>query len=143
VALSERAVYLRRYARPDKASSTSATPAAPAGSAKPADSADSADSAIDEQWPVPYWDLDTAMACMIALLAATDAGLGSCYFGIPASGLAPLRATFDIPDGLSPIGMVGLGYEADYLSGRRRRARRPPAETTSWGRYGTPAQTAS
>jgi nitroreductase len=133
VPLADRSAYLTRYAKPDKTRSSSATPtdtSASSSSARPADP----DS--DTQWPVPYWDLDTAMASVIALLAATDLGLGSCFFGIPASGSAPLRAEFAMPADLSPIGVIAIGYEAGYLSGRPRRARRPASETTSWGHFG-------
>jgi nitroreductase len=135
VPLADRSAYLTRYAKPDKARSSAATVTdAP-------DLADTradihAETAVDNRWPVPYWDLDTAMASVIALLAATDVGLGSCFFGIPASGFAPLRSAFEIPLDLSPIGVIAIGYEAGYLSGRARRARRPASETTSWGRFG-------
>jgi nitroreductase len=132
VPLADRSAYLTRYAKSDKAHSSSATPAPTEGPAAGA----SADA--DAQWPVPYWDLDTAMASVIALLAATDVGLGSCFFGIPASGLPALRSDFSIPADLSPIGVIAIGYEAGYLSGRPRRARRPASETISWGQFGTP-----
>ena len=36
-----------------------------------------------DAWPVKFWDTDTAMACMLLLLAAVDVGLGGWYFGIP------------------------------------------------------------
>lgn len=143
--MADRAAYLRRYAEPDKAGSTAATPADgsadgstadPAGTDPAGTDRGAADRGVSEQWPVPYWDLDTAMAAMIALLAATDRGIASCYFGIPAAGFPRLRQEFGIPAGLAPIGVIALGYEAGYLSGRRKRSRRPAAETTSWGRFG-------
>src|SRR5262249_46413659 len=36
----------------------------------------------ESHWPVPYWDIDTAMAAMNILLTAVDAGLGALLFGI-------------------------------------------------------------
>jgi nitroreductase len=126
IPLADRSAYLRRYAKADKAGSSSATPGAPHSDAPHSDA----------QWPVHYWDLDTAMASVIALLAATNIGLGSCFFGIPADGFARLRSEFEIPCDLNPIGVIAIGYEAGYLSGRPRRARRPAHETTSWGHFG-------
>lgn len=127
--ISDRAAYLRRYAEPDKARSTAATPIGHELDDEPA-------TPDDARWPVPYWDLDTAMASVLALLGATDRGIGSCFFGIPATAFAALHDVFGIPAGLRPIGVIALGYEAGYLSGRGRRARRPATETTSWGRFG-------
>lgn len=88
VALADPGRYLERYSRPDKI----------------AFSLDRADA-----WPVKFWDTDTAMACMLLLLAAVDAGLGGWYFGIPY-GEAELRREFGIPDDRNVIGVVGIGY---------------------------------
>jgi hypothetical protein len=81
--MSDRSAYLRRYGEPDKARSSSATPG-PVADAMPeaVASDDRASKDLAQQWPVPYWDLDTAMASIIALLAAVDAGLGGWFFGI-------------------------------------------------------------
>jgi nitroreductase len=62
-----------------------------------------------EAWPVPFWDTDTAMACMLLLLALVDAGLGGWFFGV-GHGEAEVRAAFGIPDDRNLIGVVGLGY---------------------------------
>ena len=80
--------YVERYSRPDKI----------------AFGLDHADA-----WPVKFWDTDTAMACMLLLLAAVDAGLGGWYFGI-AYGESEVRRRFAIPDDRNVIGVVGLGY---------------------------------
>src|SRR5258708_18603127 len=59
--LANKEAYLERYSRPDKV----------------------AFGLMDETlWPVPYWQLDTAMAVMLILLAATDLGVGAVYFGV-------------------------------------------------------------
>ena len=75
VALADSGRYLERYSRPDKI----------------AFGLDRADA-----WPVPFWDTDTAMACMLLLLAAVDAGLGGWYFGIPY-GEAEVRRGSEFP----------------------------------------------
>jgi nitroreductase len=80
--------YLERYSRPDKI----------------AFGLDTADA-----WRVKFWDTDTAMAGLLLLLAAVDAGLGGWYFGV-SHGEADLRAEFGIPEGRNLIGVVGLGY---------------------------------
>jgi len=63
-----------------------------------------------EAWPVKFWDTDTAMACMVLLLAAVDAGLGGWFFGV-AYGEEALRRELGVPDDRQLIGVVGLGYE--------------------------------
>jgi nitroreductase len=67
---------------------------------------------LEEGWPVPYWDLDTAMAVMLILLAAVDEGLGGWYFGI-FHGEVELMRHLRVPEGLRPIGAVALGYPSD------------------------------
>jgi nitroreductase len=88
VLLADAGRYIERYSRPDKI----------------AFGLDRADA-----WPVKFWDTDTAMAGMLLLLAAVDAGLGGWYFGIPYGELE-LRREFGIPDDRNIIGVIGLGY---------------------------------
>jgi nitroreductase len=67
---------------------------------------------MDESlWPVPYWQLDTAMAVMLILLAATDLGVGAVYFGIFYREDDALR-DLGVPVGFKPIGAIGLGHPA-------------------------------
>jgi nitroreductase len=91
LAYSDRERYLRRYSQPDKL---------PFGLDKA------------EAWRVPFWDTDTAMACMLLLLAAVDAGLGGWFFGI-GTGDDELHAEFGIPADRNLIGIVGLGYAGE------------------------------
>ena len=62
-------------------------------------------------WPVTYWQLDTAMAVMLILLAATDLGVGAVYFGIFYGEEEALRE-LGVPGGYKPIGAIGLGHPA-------------------------------
>jgi nitroreductase len=96
--------YLDRYAEPDK------------GSVPPG----------EQQWRVPYWDVDCAFATMILLLAAVDEGLGALFFALPDGGEA-LLADLGVPPELHPIGAVALGHPAgdDRPSSSLARGRRP------------------
>ena len=46
------------------------------------------------RWSAPYWYVDGGMAAMAALLAAVDAGLGACFFGIPAERIGAVRSAY-------------------------------------------------
>ena len=115
VCLSDRDAYLERYAEPDKGW-TDRDP---------------------DRWPIPYWHVDTGMAAMILLLAAQDAGLASCFFGVPGAHWRRLRAEFAVPEQLDPVGVVSLGYPApDLRSPSLRRGRRSLEEIVSYGSFG-------
>ena len=127
IPMSDKSAYLSRYAQPDKAGSTSATPAS---------------GTDDGQWPSPYWDIDTGMASVIALLAAVDDGLGGCFFGIPGERLAEVHRAFAVPERLTPIGVIALGYEADYAPRQPARKRRGLDKVVTWGRFAPPDEDA-
>ncbi len=84
-------------------------------------------------WPVPYWYVDAGAALMLLLLAAIDEGLAAGFFGAdPAEG-ARLKELLVIPDAITLVGVVTLGYEAPdaehpAISDALRRRRRPLAE---------------
>lgn len=112
---SDRTAYLDRYAEPDKGWTDR-----------------------DEgRWPIPYWHVDTGMAAMIFLLAAQEQGLGACFFGVPTERWPDLFAAFHVPEGLSPVGVVSVGYPApDLRSPSLKRGRRPLAELLAYGSFG-------
>jgi nitroreductase len=114
VVFSDRNAYLARYAEPDKGST-------------PPDLQD---------WPVPYWHIDAGMAAMILLLGAVDQGLGGLFFGVPSERWDALREAFAVPERLTPIGVVSLGYPApDVRSPSLRRGRRPFTSTVAYGSF--------
>jgi nitroreductase len=116
VCLSDKTAYLERYAEPDKGWTDQ----------------------DEARWPVPYWHIDTGMASMILLLAAQDAGLAACFFGVPGDRWAALRAAFAIPARLDPVGVVSLGHAApDVRSPSLRRGRRTVAEVVSYASFGS------
>jgi nitroreductase len=88
LAFADPARYVRRYSEPDKIAF---------GLDRP------------EAWRVRFWDTDTAMACMLLLLAAVDAGLGGWLFGVD-HGIDDLFRTFNVPGRLNLVAAVGIGY---------------------------------
>jgi nitroreductase len=117
VAFSDKETYLDRYAEDDKGWTDRS----------------------EEHWPVPYWDIDTGMAALLIMLGAVDEGLVSCFFGVPPERVTALRAAFDVPDRLRPVGVVSLGYRAtDVRSPSLRRGRRGLETVVSAGRFGVP-----
>jgi nitroreductase len=118
ICFSDKTAYLDRYAEPDKGWTDR-----------------------DEgRWPVPYWHIDTGMAAMLALLVAEEAGLAACFFGVPGEHWPAVRAAFAVPERLSPIGVISLGYPAeDVRSPSLKRGRRPQEDVVAYGSFGSPA----
>ena len=115
VCFSDKQAYLDRYAEPDKGWTDR----------------------DEAHWPVPYWHIDTGMAAMIFLLAAHDAGLGACFFGVPPDKWDALSQAFSVPDGLAPVGVISLGHPApDLRSPSLKRGRRTLADVVSYGSFG-------
>ena len=77
----------------------------------------------ESRWPVPYWHVDAGMAALLVLLTAVDEGLGACFFGIPASGVGPLREAFGVPAAFAPVGAITVGHPAGQ---ERAEGDRPP-----------------
>ena len=79
----------------------------------------------EARWPVPYWDIDTGMAALLMLLAAEDAGLGACFFGVPGRAMGGTARRLRRAGAARPVGVVSLGYPApDVRSPSLRRGRR-------------------
>ncbi len=115
VCLSDPDRYLDRYAEPDKGWADR----------------------DPSRWPVPYRDVDTGMAAMLALLTAVDAGLGACFFGVPPARHTEVRAALGIPEGRRFVGVISLGYAVPHpKSPSLARGRRGLDEVAHWGRFG-------
>ena len=116
IAVVDPNAYAARYAEPDKrASGLGETAAA---------------------WPVPYWWVDAGAAVMAMLLAATDAGLASLFFG--QFGHEPdVRDAFGIPSDRRCVGTVALGLPAttERQSRSVARGRPSPHEFIHQGRW--------
>ena len=80
------------------------------------------------RWAAPYWYVDGGMAAMAVLLAVVDAGLGACFFGIPAEHVDAVRSAYAVPDDQLSVGVISLGYPvpAPALGSPTRRPRTPP-----------------
>jgi nitroreductase len=80
--------------------------------------------ADEDNWPMPFWHIDTGMAALLILLTAVDEGLGAVYFGIVDHETTALLAEFGIPDDHEPIGAIAIGHDAETerrdLASRRR-----------------------
>ncbi len=87
-------------------------------------------------WPVPYWWVDAGATLMAILLAAVDEGLAAGFLG--SHSIPGLSELLDIPDHVSPVGLVTVGYPApDRRSGSLDRGKRPGwqvAHSQRWGR---------
>jgi len=114
VAFSHQGAYLDRYAEPDKGWTDR----------------------DERRWPVPFWHMDTAMAVLLMLLSAQDAGLGACFFGVPTEATDALRSAFAVPADRMPIGSVSVGHRAQELvRGSARRRRRPQDDVVHRGSW--------
>jgi nitroreductase len=92
VPCSSKAAYLERYAEADKGWTDR----------------------DEARWPVPFWHMDAAMASLLILQTAVDAGIGGCFFGVPPARTAALRETFAIPESFDPVGAITLGHPAAH-----------------------------
>jgi nitroreductase len=116
VPCSSKAAYLRRYAEKDKGWTDQ----------------------DEARWPVPFWHMDAAMASLLILLTAVDAGLGGCFFGIPVEKEQAVRAEFGIDADFDPVGVLTLGHraaDAGAVGSPARRQRKPLDEVVHRGRW--------
>lgn len=103
VPCSSKAAYLTRYAEEDKGWSDQ----------------------DEKRWPVPFWHMDAAMASLLILQTAVDAGLGACFFGIPVDKVDAVRSEFAIAADFDPIGVITMGHRIDDAGNAGSPARRP------------------
>ena len=116
VPCSSKAAYLRRYAEDDKGWTDQ----------------------DEARWPVPFWHMDAAMASLLVLLTAVDAGLGGCFFGIPVEREQAVREEFGIDPDHDPVGVITLGHRTDDTGAAgspARRGRRSLDEVVHRGRW--------
>lgn len=100
VCVSE-AAYHERYQEPDK----------------------TADDGSEIDWPVPYWWVDAGASMMAILLATVDEGLAAGFLG--AQSFEGLAEFLELPDTVTPIGVVTIGHPApDRRSSSLDRGRR-------------------
>ena len=101
------AAYHRRYQEPDKL----------------------LEDGTEIEWPIPYWYMDIGCAVMILLLAAVNEGLDAGYAGFSPQGLEELHKLLNIPDEVTPVGVIPIGHRAqDIPSPSLKRGRKADAE---------------
>ena len=114
VALSNKSIYLDRYAQDDKGWTDR----------------------DESHWPVPYWDIDTGFASLLMHLTAVNEGLGSCFIGLPVRTIQAFKAAFGVPEEYTPIGALTVGYRAaDKRSPSLRRGHRQLDDVVHHGRW--------
>jgi nitroreductase len=111
--------YLRRYSEPDKERTGLG--------------------ASTDRWPVAYWTVDASFAAMLVLLAATNEGLGSLFFGIFQREIDLMRS-LGVPDDRRPIGTIALGWpdtrlDAEKPGASAARPRRPAEQIVHRGSW--------
>ena len=116
VPCSSRAAYLDRYAESDKGWTDR----------------------DEARWPMPFWHMDAAMASLLILQTATDAGLGACFFGVVPDRDRHVREAFGIPDSHDPVGVITIGHPAGggATGSPSRRARTPWTDVVHRGGWG-------
>ncbi len=67
-----------------------------------------------------YTEVDVAIAMDHLILAATDAGLGTCW--VAAFDATAAREVLGLPDDVEPIAFTPLGYPADQPRPKKRKA---------------------
>lgn len=135
VVLGDPAAYGQRYAAPDKRARAEAE--RDVGGAGAVSGPDRTDASAGARGPSPWWVVDPAMASVLVLLAAADAGLGACFFGVPPERLQVVRDAFGVPADYTPIGAVSVGYPAagGAEGSAGRKGRRPVEEVVHTGRW--------
>ncbi len=88
---------------------------------------------------MPFWHMDAAMASLLILQTAVDAGLGACFFGVPSAVLDAVREAFGIPVAYKPVGAITVGHPAPggAAGSPTRRRRKPHDEVVHRGRRGS------
>lgn len=64
-----------------------------------------------------YWQQDCSAAAQNILLAAHALGLGGVWLGVypREQRVAPLRKMFNLPESITPLALIAVGYPAESL----------------------------
>ena len=118
VCLSNKSVYLDRYAEPDKGWTDR-----------------------DEgRWPVPYWDIDTGFAALLMhLTRGRTRASARASSGCRRRPSQNFKDAFGVPEEFQPIGALTVGYAADdKRSPSLKRGHRPVDDVVHHGRWAEP-----
>lgn len=77
-----------------------------------------------------YGDVDGAIALDHMTLCAADLGLGTCWIG--AFDPAKVRSILNLPEGIEPLAMTPLGYPAEGVRAKSRKALNELVHRETW-----------
>ena len=91
-------------------------------------------------WPVPFWHVDAGAALMLILLAAIEEGLAAAVYGIVGDDDSKLRELLRIPDELTLVAGISIGYPLpdpgwSAKTSRATQRRRTQDEVVHWDRW--------
>jgi FMN reductase [NAD(P)H] len=92
------------------------------------------------EWPVPFWHVDAGAAMMLVLLAAIEEGLAAAVYGIFGEDERKLRDLLQIPDDLTLVAGVSIGYPLpdpgwSSKTSRATQRRRTQDELVKWNHW--------
>jgi FMN reductase [NAD(P)H] len=92
------------------------------------------------EWPVPFWHVDAGAALMLVLLAAIEEGLAAAVYGIFGDDETKLRELLQIPDDLTLVAGISVGYPLpdpgwSSKTSRATQRRRTVDEIVKWNRW--------
>ena len=92
------------------------------------------------EWPVPFWHVDAGAAMMLVLLAAIEEGLAAAVYGIFGDDETKLRDLLRIPDDLTLVAGISIGYPLpdpgwSSKTSRTTQRRRTVDEVVHWNAW--------
>jgi nitroreductase len=92
------------------------------------------------EWPVPFWHVDAGAAMMLILVAAIEEGLAAAVYGIFGDDEKKLRDLLGVPDDLTLVAGVSIGYPLpdpgwSSKTSRATQRRRRVDELIHWNRW--------
>ena len=92
------------------------------------------------EWPVPFWHVDAGAAMMLVLLGAIEEGLAAAVYGIFRDDERKLRELLRIPDDLTLVAGITLGYPLpdpgwSSKTSRATQRRRTVDEVVHWNHW--------
>jgi nitroreductase len=92
------------------------------------------------EWPVPFWHVDAGAAMMLILVAAIEEGLAAAVYGIFGADEKKLRDLLGVPDDLTLVAGVSIGYPLpdpgwSSKTSRATQRRRRVDELIHWNRW--------